>query len=201
MKLIIVRHGETDWNRENRFQGQADPPLNHAGREQAYKLAARLCNVPLTAAFSSDLRRARETAQILTGNRQIPLKLDARLRERRFGLWEGLTRDEVSSRYPELFAGWKKDPVSYTPPGGESLAEVYCRVFSFLQWLQGEYADGDLLICGHGGSLRALICAALGAPVAAHRSLRVDNGSLSVLVGRDGDFRLTRLNDTAHLRD
>ncbi len=104
--ILLARHGETDWNRENRFQGHADPPLNETGRAQAAELAAALANEPLAAVYSSPLRRAFETAQIVGAPHGLePVPVDA-LREVDVGSWQGLTRAEIEERFPEQFARW-----------------------------------------------------------------------------------------------
>jgi len=127
-RLILIRHGETDWNVEGRYQGQADPPLNEHGREQAQKLAADLRDAGLDILYSSPLRRARETAQALEGCLGLSVRFDGRLMEVSQGDWEGRRRGRIEQLYPELLRRWEVDPWSASPPGGETLLEVQARV-------------------------------------------------------------------------
>ena len=110
--LLLARHGETDWTRSKRWQGHADPPLNARGREQAHALARVLLDVPLDAIYSSDLRRASETAAIVAHIMEIEVRLEPELRENDFGDWTGLTRDEVAASAPELYGRWRTAPGS-----------------------------------------------------------------------------------------
>ena len=201
MQLLLVRHGETNWNAEIRFQGHADPPLNASGEAQIRSLAERLKGCPIDVAYASDLQRAHESARIIVCQREIPHCCDSRLRERSFGKWEGLTRQEVGREYPDSYEQWKQYPARHVPPDGESLEDLHIRVNAFLRFLVVHHGCGNVLIVAHGGSLRGLVCAALGAPVSSHRSMRVNNGSLSILAHGNQGFQLLRLNDTSHLRN
>ena len=115
--LYLVRHGETDWNRTMRIQGHSDIELNDHGVAQARRLGARLARWRIDRAIASDLVRAQETARLALGDRAIPLELDGRLRERNFGEWEGLTREEVEARDPEGARRWREEPWTFRPPG------------------------------------------------------------------------------------
>jgi broad specificity phosphatase PhoE len=156
--IVLVRHGETDWNRERRFQGHADTPLNDAGRAQAADLADSLTSERLVAVYTSPLRRAYETAALIA----IRLGLDVRpldaLREIHVGYWEGLTIDEVRERYPEgasadWHAGW---------PGGETYEELSTRVLPALVSLAHEHPNERILAVTHAGPVRAALAAAMG---------------------------------------
>lgn len=129
-RIILIRHGETDWNAENRYQGQMDPSLNERGIAQARGLAEGLRGLGIQVLYSSPLRRALQTAQIIAQALGIPLHTDPRLKEIRQGEWEGLLRSEIAARYPELFRRWLAEPWVATPPGGESLAQVRDRVLA-----------------------------------------------------------------------
>jgi broad specificity phosphatase PhoE len=156
--IVLVRHGETDWNRERRFQGHADTPLNDAGRAQAADLAGSLTSERLVAVYTSPLRRAYETAALIA----IRLGLDVRpldaLREIHVGYWEGLTIDEVRERYPEgasadWHSGW---------PGGETYEELSARVLPALVSLAHEHPNERILAVTHAGPVRAALAAAMG---------------------------------------
>lgn len=134
--LILIRHGETQWNVEGRYQGQSDPPLNRRGFEQALRLSEKLRGAGLDLLYSSTLKRALQTGNVLADRLNIPLHTDPRLREINLGRWEGLLHDEICEAYPETIRQWETDPWAVTPPGGEGLARVKKRVLT---------ATGDIL--------------------------------------------------------
>lgn len=197
--LYLIRHGESIWNVEGRIQGQQDPPLSALGREQARRIAARLAPCPLEAVVSSDLARARETADAIAAPHGLAPTMDARLREAAFGDWEGLTVAEIDERWPNILAGWRADPRRVRPPGAETLEQVMRRAGAALSELVARHSDGTLALVGHGGSVRAIVAHALGATPAVFRRLRLDNGSITTLEVRDGAFTLRQLNETCHL--
>ena len=145
--LVLIRHGETDWNVEGRYQGQADPPLNARGLAQARQLAAELREVGLDVLYTSPLRRALQTAQILAQALQVPLHVEPRLMEIHQGDWQGRLRAEIAARYPELFRRWQTEPWEVTPPGGEHLRQVQARV----------YAAVDEILARHPGQRIGLV--------------------------------------------
>jgi broad specificity phosphatase PhoE len=127
-RLILCRHGETDWNVEGRYQGQADPPLNATGLAQAQDLVDALRALGLQVVYSSPLRRALQTARIVAENLQLPLLVEPRLMEIHQGDWQGRLRSEIDARYPDIFQRWQTEPWTVTPPGGESMVQVQERV-------------------------------------------------------------------------
>jgi broad specificity phosphatase PhoE len=129
-RLILIRHGETDWNVEGRYQGQADPPLNVQGIVQAHQLAEELRGVDLNVLYTSPLRRALQTAQILAETLGLPLHIEPRLVEINQGDWQGYLRADIAASYPELFRRWQTEPWTVTPPQGEDLAQVQVRVYA-----------------------------------------------------------------------
>lgn len=128
--IVLIRHGETNWNIEGRYQGQADPDLNPRGLLQAHELAAELRSSGLTILFTSPLLRAKKTAQILADELGIPLFEEPRLKEIHQGDWQTKLRAEIESLYPDVFESWENNPWQTTPPGGEHLSEVQFRVIS-----------------------------------------------------------------------
>ncbi len=159
--LFLVRHGETDWNAAGRWQGQTDVPLNPRGREQAREVAGRLRAAGLAAVASSDLLRARSTAEIVAAELGLTVNhLDAALRERRFGCFEGLTREEVAARFPEAWARYVADP-GPAPPGGESREELLGRLLPAIASAAARL-PGPLLVVLHGGAMRALLAGQVG---------------------------------------
>jgi len=126
--IILIRHGETDWNIEGRYQGQADPPLNSQGLLQAQNLVPELQDSGLRALYTSPLQRTKQTANILANKFGIPVVDEPRLMEIHQGDWQTRLRSEIETLYPELFSNWETNPWEVTPPGGEHLSEVQARV-------------------------------------------------------------------------
>jgi probable phosphoglycerate mutase len=170
--LLLARHGETDWNRELRIQGSSDIELNELGREQARALAEDLADVELDAIYASDLRRARDTAEAVASTKGLPVQLDVRLRERAFGSWEGLTREDVAERHP----GERHD--------GESDEEVRARVLAAIEAIAAAHPGEQVLVVSHGGALNSLWHHALG-----ERIERWANCAVYKLAVRDDGFR------------
>ena len=167
--ILLARHGETDWNREGRFQGHADPPLNATGHAQAAELAAELKDVELAAVHSSPLRRALETAQRVAAEHGLePVAIDA-LREVDVGSWQGLTRPEIETRYPEQFARWLDYDQGWED--GESYEEMGRRAVAALLELAAAHAGERVLAVTHGGPIRAAIAFADGTSHADARRL------------------------------
>jgi broad specificity phosphatase PhoE len=197
VRLYCIRHGESAWNEEQRIQGQADIGLTPRGRAQAAALAERLAHLPIGAVLSSDLRRAVETAQPIAARHGLIPQLVPALRERHFGIYQGLTFEEVAARDPfgweAIFAG------DGCPPGGERRAEVLARVERFLEALRAAPPAEHVVVVGHGGSIRALVLALLGLPLAAAWQLRVDNGGVTVFACYPEGAILETFNDTCHL--
>jgi broad specificity phosphatase PhoE len=147
--LILIRHGETDWNVEARYQGQADPPLNEQGIAQAHHLANSLADIGLDVIYTSPLQRAQQTAQLLARQLGIPLWEEPRLMEINQGEWQGLLRSEIEERYPELFQRWLTKPWSVTLPAGESLEQVQARVNAALDDIVGRHPDESVGLVAH----------------------------------------------------
>ncbi|HUG65782.1 MAG TPA: histidine phosphatase family protein [Gaiellaceae bacterium] len=156
--IVMVRHGETHWNRHNRFQGHADPPLNATGREQAHALAAELSSETFAAAYASPLRRAAETAAILAGALQLEAVPDESLMEVDVGSWSGLTRTEVEARFPEGFARWLE--YGHGWDDGETYDELGERVVAGLLNIGARHSDMAVLAVTHGGPIRSALAAA-----------------------------------------
>lgn len=200
LRLLLVRHGETDWNRQMRFQGQTDIDLNERGIEQSEAVAQRLQREPLQAIYSSDLRRALQTAHIIARYHNLTPMPDKELRELCYGVWEGMSREEIlASEWAELFARYLKDPLRHRPPGAEYPEQIIERSRRVLQHILSRHQEGTVCIVGHGGSLRAILCVALSAPLETFRRIRLDNASLSIIEHRDGWMWVSLLNDTCHL--
>jgi 2,3-bisphosphoglycerate-dependent phosphoglycerate mutase len=184
--IVLVRHGETDWNRENRFQGHADPPLNDLGRVQARQLASELRDEAFAAAYTSPLRRAHETAEILASELGLEPVSGAALMEVDVGSWSGLTRDEVESRFPAGYARWLE--YGHGWDDGESYDELGERVVSGLLDIGRRHPDEHVLAVTHGGPIRSALAAADGVPFdEARRSIHViGNCAIVRLAVQDG---------------
>ncbi len=201
LRILVVRHGETDWNKKRVFQGQTDTQLNHAGRTQAIAVQQALSSLQLAAVYSSDLSRARETAEIIAQPHHLEVQTDLRLREIGFGVFEGKSHEQLMvSEWADHFAKYKQDPLRNRPPQGERPEEVLERVSTFYRDLCTKHQAGEtVLVAAHGGSCRMLICAAMEAAAELNRHIRLDNCSISELEYHDGFTWVNRLNDTHHL--
>ena len=148
-QCILIRHGQTDWNVDGRYQGQADPPLNELGLEQAHVLAEELKSVRLDRLVTSPLKRALQTARIIAKTLQIPLETDSRLMEIHQGDWQTRLRSDIERMYPELFRSWEKEPWQTTPPGGESLRQVRERVYQAMDDIRSKWPNQVVGIVAH----------------------------------------------------
>ncbi len=198
--LIVVRHGETIWNTEARFQGHTDIPLSERGRAQARATARRLAGVHIDAAYCSPLQRCLETTQIILQGRAIEPTAKEDLREASHGRWEGMTHIEVLERYPEDVAKKAADPANYGGTDGEPLGKVQKRVWKTIMDLVRAHPQHTLLVTSHGGPIRALICSALGLDLANSERIAVHNAAITVIkVSQEGNALLLGMNDACHL--
>ncbi len=184
-RIWLVRHGLTEWNAQQRFCGHSDIPLSAQGRVQARWLAQQLQEEAISTIYTSDLARARETAEIIANRRTqaVPVNVSAAWREIDFGAWEGLLYAEIAERFKDHL-GFFTDPEQCSPPNGESLAHVLQRVQAELAVIapSGNLpVEGDVVIVSHGGPLRVLLCSMLGMPLERQWQLRLDPGSLSAI--------------------
>ncbi|HWQ03841.1 MAG TPA: histidine phosphatase family protein [Longilinea sp.] len=163
--LWLVRHGQTEWNLEGRYQGQADVPLNAAGLLQAQTLAAELSGQPFDAIYSSDLQRARVTAEIIGWSLNLPVHTDVRLREINQGQWEGKIYRDLQNCYSEEMLARRKNPYGFRPPDGETAGEVLLRVIKVADEIAAAYPNGRIVIVSHALALAALFCKAKGLPL------------------------------------
>ena len=194
LRLLLVRHGETIWNAQQRFQGHSDVPLSEVGRAQALALAATLRSRTIDAVYASDLCRATETAEILMKERNLPITQTPALRELAFGRWEGLTYDEIQIAYPAELQAWLADRVHVAPTDGESLAQLEGRVRPIFGQLRREHADETILIVSHGGPLQLLLAIELGLPPESFWKFRIDPCGLTELDLYPEGAILARLN-------
>jgi len=204
-RLLIVRHGQTDWNSGGRFQGQTDIPLNPTGLAQAQAIARRLASETPAAIYSSDLQRAWQTAQIihqaLPPENACPLVPEPRLREMCFGKWEGLTYAEIRTRQPRQLQRWESDLEHAAPPGGETLLQMARRVQAAFQDIANAHAVAGVVLVAHGGPLQMLIAQALGLPPGRFWQVHLSNASLTELNLYPEGAILNLLNCTDHLKE
>jgi broad specificity phosphatase PhoE len=190
--LLLARHGESDWNRSRRWQGFADRPLTEVGRQQAKELAGRLDEIELDAVFSSDLRRARDTAEAVARRKGLVVRTTAALREVDVGSWSGLTREEVEARFPDAYARWLRGAEGWTD--GETYDQLSERVIQAIGQIAADHDGKRVLVVAHGGTLRAVHAAALGLDIHTFRRTQPvePNATLSAIVVEDG--RLTEFS-------
>jgi alpha-ribazole phosphatase len=200
LRIYLVRHGSTIWNAQQRIQGHTDVPLNETGLQQSRLIAQRLQDLKLDAVWSSDLLRARVTAEIIAQPHGLSVQTTPLLRERRFGDWEGLTQEEIIARGDQqLLDAYRSAVVADLPPNAEPMQSVWDRLSQALQEIIGQHTEGQVAVVGHGGSLRVILCQAMRAPLECVRHIWLDNACLN-LVEFHGDRSWVRLmNDTSHL--
>lgn len=198
-RVLLIRHGETDWNVQTRLQGHTDIPLNATGRWQAGRLRAALQGETLDAVYSSDLQRALHTAQAVAEATGAPLRPEPALRERGFGCFEGLTYAEVEARWPADARRWRLREPGFGPAGGENLIDFHARCIAAAARLAAAHPGGSIALVAHGGVLDSLYRAATRVALDAPRSWRMANASLNRLLYSDSGFALVGWDDDAHL--
>ena len=201
-ELLFIRHGETDWNRQQRFQGQIDVPLNAAGHDQAQRLAARLRAEAFDAFFTSDLLRARETAAPLAAAWRVAPVAVPGLREQSFGVLEGLDVPTIKARHPDLWQRWLEHRSDFALPGGESLNQFHARVLAAVGELAAAAAaqrKSRLAIITHGGVLDMLWRTAKALPLDGLRACEIPNTGLNRLRWAGGTLHIEQWADAAHL--
>ncbi|MDO8420408.1 MAG: histidine phosphatase family protein [Rubrivivax sp.] len=197
--LLFIRHGETDWNRQQRFQGQIDVPLNATGHAQAARVAERLATDRHDALFSSDLQRARETAAPLAAAwRLAPVAL-AGFREQNFGVLEGLDVPTIKARHPVLWLRWLEHRADFALPGGESLRQFHDRVMAAVRDLAAVQTGTRLAVVTHGGVLDMLWRSAHGLPLDGLRACEIPNTGLNRLRWAGGMLHIDLWADAEHL--
>ncbi|MFO1251958.1 MAG: histidine phosphatase family protein [Inhella sp.] len=199
LRLCLVRHGETDWNRAQRLQGWTDVPLNAEGRAQALAAARELAGERFDACYSSPLQRARATAEALAQPHGHALRLDERLRERHLGELQGLLKAEIEARHPELARLMQQRRPGYAPPGGETLAQFRARVEAWLTDLTQAHAGQQVLAVSHGGVLDIVHRLATGGDFDAPRGVTLGNAALNWFVWRSQGWSVEAMGLDDHL--
>ena len=200
-RFLFIRHGETDWNRQQRFQGQIDVPLNATGMAQAARVAERLAADRHDALFSSDLQRARETAAPLGAAWRMPPLALPGFREQNFGVLEGLDVPTIQARHPDLWQRWLEHRADFALPGGESLRQFHARVMAAVHELAAAHAGARLAVVTHGGVLDMLWRSAHGLSLDGLRACEIPNAGLNRLRWVDGALKVEVWADATHLAE
>jgi len=198
-RLIAVRHGETAWNVDTRIQGHIDIGLNAKGLWQAAQAGRVLAEEPIAAVYSSDLTRARETAEAIAAPRGLPVRLDATLRERAFGSFEGRTFAEIEIDLPEQALRWRKRDPAFAPDGGESLLTFRERITGTVARIAALHPGELIAVVAHGGVMDVLYRAATGQELQAPRTWQLTNAAINRLLWTPQGLSLVGWGDDAHL--
>ena len=199
--LIVVRHAETTWNREKRMQGTTDTTLSDVGRAQAQALSRRLARQAFSALYSSDLSRARDTAHAIAQQTRRELLLEPPLRERAFGIFEGLIADEIRARYPEEYARFASRDPDYEVPGGESARGFTQRCLGCLAEIANRHPGEDVVVVTHGLVLDSLYRAAHGLDHGVQRPVPLINASVNLFGYGSSIWRMVEWGDVTHLAE
>ena len=194
--LVLTRHGETEWHRENRYAGRTDIPLSARGRDQAERLARWASSARLSAIWVSPLLRAQQTAEPSERATKLKACVDPRLRELDFGQGEGLTRAELERSFPEAFAAYEADPAEHPLPGGENPEHAAERAIACFREIVRAHPDGRVLVVTHNTLLRLALCAMIGVPLSQYRRLfpSIINGALIEIRIDGNQISLLRFN-------
>jgi len=199
MKIILARHGETEWNVEEVFRGRADVELNETGIKQAELLAEYLSDIKLDAIYSSPLKRARKTAETIASYHKLNVRIAPGLIDLDFGKWQGLCLQKVRKRYKELYTEWVNHPEKVKLPEGESLSDVKERAIAVIDNVVAKYKEAAVLV-SHRVVSKVLICALLGLDNSHFWSIKQDTCGISAFIYENGRFILAEHNNTSYLK-
>jgi phosphoserine phosphatase len=198
-KILYVRHGETDWNKENRIQGQSDTKLNKLGKEQAKKIAERLKNEKIDAIYTSTLSRAIETAKEINKYHKLKIQKSKELNEINFGVFEGKTWEEIEEKYPKTMGERKKDVYYHKFSKGENYDELWKRIYKKILEIEKKHPKENVLIVGHGGAKITLMMNFLKKTYYEVRKYKIKNTSITIFDIEKGKVEFHTINDHAHL--
>ncbi|MCH4166300.1 MAG: histidine phosphatase family protein [Megasphaera sp.] len=201
VRIILIRHGETQWNIEGRYQGQEDTHLSERGLAQGHMVAEGLKEIPIDAAVSSPLERSFMTCDFCAGLHHLSVEKDERLLEINHGDWEGRLADEIEAKYPTAFHQWHTQPQLVTMPGrgGESLEDVRKRARAAFDDYAVKYEGKTVLVAAHDAVNKVVICDVLGLDMSHFWQIKQDNTCINVLECQQGQWRLVLLNSTNHM--
>lgn len=198
-RFILVRHGETTWNREGRYQGQIDTPLSAFGIEQGRKVAEALKDIPIDICYASPLSRSYDTAAMCAEYHNLTVNTDDRLLEINHGEWEGLLAKDVDEKYPELLHKWRTTVSDVQMPGGENIEEVRARSMEAFREYAERHAGQTVLVAAHDAVNKAVLCDILEIGLSHFWQIKQDNTCINVFEYQDGKWRLVLMNSTTHL--
>jgi len=198
-RVVLVRHGETEWNRVERFRGRTDIELNETGRQQARAVAQRLSSWQMEAIYSSPLKRALQTARPIAQACGLKVQALDPIIDIDYGDCAGLSPEEFSTTHPDLFEKWRDAPQGMRFPRGESLDDVRRRAWPAVEEVCATHEDGTVILLSHVVVNRVLICAALGVGNSSFWKIGQDNAAINIIEAGQGGYRLLLLNDTCHL--
>lgn len=202
MRMIIVRHGESEWNRIHRYQGQLDAPLSELGIEQARKVAERLRGEQVDCIYTSPLQRCSHTANIIANDHpNVPKHEDPALMEIHHGEWQGKYADEVHATYAEGLQEWRIHPMRSQMPGGESFSNVLKRTVEFKERVLANHKDQTIIVCTHDVVIKVLVADVLDMNMDNINRIWLTNGSISAIDYGDEMSYLISLSDASHLGD
>ena len=201
LELILIRHGETDWNKERVFRGLMDMRLNATGIAQADATAEALKDVVFDAIYSSPLKRALVTARRIAKPHEIEVRVGDGFSDMHFGSWQGLTEAQVAEKYPPMLRKWKESPAHFRPPGGESTKKAWKRVNSQLREILFTHGTGTVIVVSHRVPLKLMTAYLLKQKRGEIHRIKHDPCAISVFkVHSKSEYEAVRLNDTSHLR-
>ena len=200
-EMIFVRHGETDWNRELRFQGHVDVALNAIGLEQARRLASRLAAEPAAHLYVSDLLRAQQTAQPVAHQLGVTSVTEPALREQSFGTVDGMRVDDIKAQHPRAWEQWLRFHEDFCMPGGETTREFHARVLDAVYRIAGDHPGATLVVVTHGGVLDMIWRTARSLPLSGPRQSEIPNAGVSRVRVSAGRIEVLAWADTSHLAD
>jgi phosphoserine phosphatase len=198
-KIILIRHGETIWNKQKKCQGFSDIPLNETGKEQAMLLGQALKSVSFSAVYSSDLARAKSTGDEIAGQHNMKVMTDARFRELNQGDLEGQSLSDLLADHPGILKKWLENPADVQMPGGESMRSLQKRAVVALQDIIDNHPDEIVAVVAHNLCILSIICHSIKLDLNNFRRLKMDNASISVLEHSGSGLSLITINDTHHL--
>lgn len=200
-KIFLIRHGQSEWNSLNKIQGQKDTILTDLGKKQALFLGNRLIDEKIDVIYTSDLTRAYNTAEIISNKINKPLVVNETIREINFGLWEGLTIEEIKNLYKDEYSTWIKEPEKLNIQGFENLISLQKRAINAVNEIILENLGKNIAIVSHGAILKTMILGLLGIDISHYKNISLSNVSLSIIECREFNNVLILFNDISHLKE
>jgi broad specificity phosphatase PhoE len=200
VRVVLVRHGQTNWNTEDKYRGRIDVKLNKRGVHEARLIGKKLSKIPVSGIYSSPLLRALDTSHIIANFHTESVQILEELIDIDFGVWQGMERDEVIGKYPEIYSMWIKNPDRVKIPGAESLDDVRNRVIGCLNFILSKQGSETVFVISHGLVNKVILCAVLGLDNSFFWKVKQDNGAVSVFEYSEYGSKVFLMNDTSHLR-